>query len=176
MRVDRRAVLYLRLHDDPSRVPRRHLLPPGSTPRREGPGGPDEQRARRLRTARPEGDDRVDRTRWPDYKQKITDVFKSRTREQWCEIMEGSDVCFAPVLSLTEAAEHPHNKHRRTFTELDGVLQPAPAPRFSRTEPALTHSSRHPGEDTVEVLKAAGIEESSINEMLQSGAISTVTG
>ncbi len=115
----------------------------------------------------------MDRSRWPDYKQKVTDVFKSRTREEWCEIMEGSDVCFAPVLSLTEASEHPHNKHRSTFTELDGVLQPAPAPRFSRTEPELTRSSRHPGEDTVEVLKAAGIEQSSIAEMLQSGAIST---
>ena len=118
----------------------------------------------------------MDRSRWPDYKQKVTDVFKSRTREEWCEIMEGSDVCFAPVLSLTEASEHPHNKHRNTFTELDGVLQPAPAPRFSRTEPELTRSSRHPGEDTVEVLKAAGIGESSIEEMLQSGAVSATAG
>jgi alpha-methylacyl-CoA racemase len=116
----------------------------------------------------------MDRSRWPDYKQKISEVFKSRTRDQWCEIMEGSDVCFAPVLSLTEAAEHPHNRHRGTFTELDGVLQPAPAPRFSRTSPELTRPSRHPGEDTVEVLKAAGIDESAIDEMLDSGAISVV--
>jgi alpha-methylacyl-CoA racemase len=118
----------------------------------------------------------MDRSRWPDYKQKISDVFRSRTRDQWCEIMEGSDVCFAPVLSLTEAAEHPHNQHRGTFAELDGVLQPAPAPRFSRTSPELTHSSRHPGEDTIEVLKAAGILESAISEMLHSGAIATVEG
>ncbi len=115
----------------------------------------------------------MDRDRWPDYKEKITEVFKSRTRDEWCEIMEGSDVCFAPVLSLSEAAVHPHNQHRGTFTELDGVLQPSPAPRFSRTEPSLSTSSRIPGEDTVEVLKGAGVSESEIESMLQSGAVGT---
>jgi alpha-methylacyl-CoA racemase len=117
----------------------------------------------------------MDRSRWPDYKEKVAEVFKSRTRDEWCEIMEGTDVCFAPVLSLTEASEHPHNKHRGTFTELDGVIQPGPAPRFSRTEPRLTNSSRHPGQDTVEVLKSAGMDQSKIDAMLESGAIGVVS-
>jgi alpha-methylacyl-CoA racemase len=118
----------------------------------------------------------MDRSQWGKLKDKLTEVFKTKTRDQWCEIMEGSDVCFAPVLSLTEAAEHPHNIHRKTFSELDGVLQPSPAPRFSRTEPELTHSSRQPGQDTLEVLKDAGISQESIDLMLASGAISLVNG
>ena len=60
-------------------------------------------------------------------------IFKQKTRDEWCEIMEGTDVCFAPVLSLTEAPEHPHNQHRGTFVEVAGIVQPGPAPRFSRT-------------------------------------------
>ena len=118
----------------------------------------------------------MDRSRWPEYKQKVAEVFRSKTRAQWCELMEGTDVCFAPVLSLTEAAEHPHNKHRGTFGELDGVVQPAPAPRFSRTESVLTHSARIAGEDTIEVLKAAGFGETEVESMLQSGAVSAVSG
>ena len=118
----------------------------------------------------------MDRSQWGKLKDKLTEVFKTKTRDQWCEIMEGSDVCFAPVLSLTEAAEHPHNIHRKTFSELDGVLQPSPAPRFSRTEPELTHSSRQPGQDTLEVLKDAGISQESIDLMLASGAISLANG
>jgi alpha-methylacyl-CoA racemase len=113
----------------------------------------------------------MDRERWSDYKEKLTTVFKTKTRNEWCDIMEGSDVCFAPVLSMTEAAEHPHNKARGTFTELDGVLQPSPAPRFSRTSPTVTHSSRFPGEDTAAVLKDAGYSESDISSMVESGAV-----
>ncbi|MFT5562357.1 MAG: alpha-methylacyl-CoA racemase [Sulfitobacter sp.] len=113
----------------------------------------------------------MDRDRWSEYKEKLTIVFKTKTRDEWCEIMEGSDVCFAPVLSMTEAAEHPHNKARGTFTELDGVLQPSPAPRFSRTSPAVTHGSRFPGEDTAAVLKDAGYSDSEISSMVESGAV-----
>ena len=113
----------------------------------------------------------MDQSRWPEYKDKLTAVFKTKTRDEWCEIMEGTDVCFAPVLSMTEAAEHPHNKQRGTFTELDGVLQPSPAPRFSRTEPELTHSSRYPGEDTRSVLAAAGFAETDVESLIQSGAV-----
>jgi alpha-methylacyl-CoA racemase len=74
-----------------------------------------------------------DRSRWPEVRQRFATIFASKTRAQWCEILEGTDACFAPVLNLREAAEHPHNRERATFIELDGVLQPAPAPRFSRT-------------------------------------------
>ena len=68
-------------------------------------------------------------------------LFKTRTRAQWCAILEGSDACFAPVLGLTEASTHPHMAHRKSFVELDGVLQPAPAPRFSRTPSAIQATS-----------------------------------
>jgi alpha-methylacyl-CoA racemase len=64
-------------------------------------------------------------------------VFKTKTRDEWCAIMEGTDVCFAPVLSLSEAPKHPHMAERKIFVDVDGVVQPAPAPRFSRTPSAI---------------------------------------
>lgn len=118
----------------------------------------------------------MDQSRWPEYKDKITQVFKSKTRDEWCEIMEGSDVCFAPVLSLEEVANHPHNKVRNAFLELDNVLQPAPAPRFSRTEVGLSHGSRIAGEDTSEVLADAGYGVSEIESLVASGAVSSASG
>ncbi|HXA23409.1 MAG TPA: CoA transferase, partial [Acetobacteraceae bacterium] len=75
----------------------------------------------------------MDRTRWPEAKARLAERFRTRTREDWCSLLEGSDACFAPVLSMDEAAHHPHNRARGAFVELDGVAQPAPAPRFSRT-------------------------------------------
>ncbi|MBN8815298.1 MAG: CoA transferase [Sphingomonas sp.] len=75
-------------------------------------------------------DGQFDRAQWPAQKERLTAIFKSKTRDEWCALMEGTDVCFAPVLSMAEAASHPHNVARRTFVEIDGVLQPAPAPRF----------------------------------------------
>jgi alpha-methylacyl-CoA racemase len=76
-------------------------------------------------------DGQFDRAQWPGQKERLTAIFKTRTRDEWCALMEGTDVCFAPVLSMTEAAAHPHNVARGTFVERDGVLQPAPAPRFA---------------------------------------------
>jgi alpha-methylacyl-CoA racemase len=70
---------------------------------------------------------------WPELKGRLTALFKTKTREEWCEIMEMTDVCFAPVLSMSEAPHHPHNAARQTFVEADGVMQPAPAPRYSAT-------------------------------------------
>ncbi|WP_407157666.1 CaiB/BaiF CoA transferase family protein [Bradyrhizobium sp. STM 3557] len=78
-------------------------------------------------------DAQMDPKAWPDLKQKLTDIFKSKTREEWCKIMEGTDICFAPVLTMTEAPQHPHMAARGVFVERHGVTQPAPAPRFSRT-------------------------------------------
>jgi alpha-methylacyl-CoA racemase len=89
----------------------------------------------------PEFRERADRKRWPELRQKMQAVFKTRTRADWCAILEGSDACFAPVLGLTEASTHPHMAHRNSFVEVDGVLQPAPAPRFSRTPSAIQASS-----------------------------------
>jgi alpha-methylacyl-CoA racemase len=74
---------------------------------------------------------------WPSMKQKMTAVFKSKTRDEWCAIMQGTDVCFAPVLSLSEAPDHPHMAERGTFVSHNGIVQPAPAPRFSRTPSAI---------------------------------------
>lgn len=71
--------------------------------------------------------------KWDELKQRLTDLFLTKTRDEWCAIMDGTDICFAPVLSLTEAPEHPHNKARGTFVEAGGMIQPAPAPRFSAT-------------------------------------------
>ncbi len=99
----------------------------------------------------------MDSDQWVDFKTELTEVFKTRTRDEWCEIMEGSDVCFAPVLSILEAPDHPHNRHRETFVTVDGVTQPAPSPRFSRTAPEISHAARVPGEDTRSVLAEIGL-------------------
>lgn len=80
-------------------------------------------------------DAQLDAARWPLLKLRLADVFRTRTRQQWCELLEGSDACFAPVLDWDEAPQHAHNRARATFTEAGGVLQPAPAPRFSRSVP-----------------------------------------
>ena len=114
----------------------------------------------------------MDPSRWEDYKDKLSVVFRTCTRAQWCNIMEGTDVCFAPVLSLTEAAEHPHNLARKTFTSVDGILQPSPAPRFSRTGAALRGGARIAGEDTEAVLQDAGFDDAAIKAMLHRGTIS----
>lgn len=99
----------------------------------------------------------LDPSQWPMLKEKLTEVFKSKTREEWCEIMEGTDVCFAPVLDLVEAPQHPHNVARKTYIDLDGITQPAPAPRFSRTVTEVQFGSRYAGQDTEEILKDWGI-------------------
>lgn len=81
-------------------------------------------------------DGQMDRARWPLLKLRLSDIFRTRTRDEWCEMLEGTDACFAPVLDWDEAPLHPHNVHRGTYLTKDGVLQPAPAPRFSRTQNA----------------------------------------
>ena len=98
-----------------------------------------------------------DRSKWPALKEKITEVFKTKTRDEWCAIMEGTDICFAPVLDLLEAQQHPHNLERNTYIQMDGITQPAPAPRFSRTVSEVQFGSRAAGEDTEAVLKEWGI-------------------
>jgi alpha-methylacyl-CoA racemase len=96
-------------------------------------------------------DAQMDRKAWPELKQKLVQVFKTKTREEWCKIMEGTDVCFAPVLTMAEAPRHPHMAARNIFVSRHGVTQPAPAPRFSRTPSAI----REPASaDIVEVTAA----------------------
>ncbi len=116
----------------------------------------------------------MDKTRWPEYKERLTQVFKTKTRDEWCEIMEGTEVCFAPVLAIDEVQQHSHNKARQSFVELDDILQPAPAPRFSRTQVGLTHGSRMPGEDSRILLTAAGFSEGEIDTLIKDGAVVVV--
>ena len=113
----------------------------------------------------------MNREQWPDLRKKLADVFRTKTRDEWCEIMEGTDICFAPVLSIWEAPQHPHNVARKSFVELDGVTQPAPSPRFSRTEAEVSHGSRRPGADTAEVLNVAGYDSSEIDRLRSIGAV-----
>jgi alpha-methylacyl-CoA racemase len=89
---------------------------------------------------------------WDQLRATFAEVFKTRTRDQWCELLEGTDACFAPVLSMDEAATHPHNKARNIYQEIDGVLNPAPAPRFSKTPSSITRSAPKAGADTQDVL------------------------
>jgi alpha-methylacyl-CoA racemase len=102
-------------------------------------------------------DDQHNRENWPVMKEKISEIIAQKSRDEWCEIMEGSDVCFAPVLDMAEAPEHAHNKARGTFVEKDNVIQPGPAPRFSRTSPELDLPPPAPGQHHDEILKDWGV-------------------
>ena len=108
-----------------------------------------------------------DQSKWPVLKEKIAALFKTKTRDQWCEIMEGSDVCFAPVLSMEEALDHPHNVARNTFVKMGGVAQPAPAPRFSRTVPKISGPPPLPGDHNESALKDWGIDEKGIRDLME---------
>ena len=98
-------------------------------------------------------------------------IFKTKTRHEWCEIMEGTDVCFAPVLDLEEAPHHPHNRKRETYVEFEGVTQPAPAPRFSRTKSSISSSAALVGENTDEILTTWGFSDKKITSLKKEGAI-----
>ena len=98
-------------------------------------------------------------------------IFKTTTRDQWCETLEGSDVCFAPVLNLEEAPYHPHNIERNTFVEFEGVTQPSPAPRFSRTQGDIQSSAALIGENSEEILESWGFTSEQINELRKNNAI-----
>ncbi len=113
----------------------------------------------------------MDRTAWPAMKDRLARIFKSKTRDEWCKIMEGSDVCFAPVLSMEEAPRHPHNRHRATFVEMDGVVQPGPAPRFSRTPGKIQRPPASPGEHTNEALRDWGFSGAELEKLAAQGAI-----
>jgi alpha-methylacyl-CoA racemase len=116
------------------------------------------------------GDDA--RREWPKLRDAMAAAFASRTRDEWCQILEGTDACFAPVLTLREAPLHPHNVARRTFIEVEGIPQNAPAPRFSRTAPPAVRPPNRAGADTDEVLAAAGYSGTDIARLRSSGALS----
>lgn len=108
---------------------------------------------------------------WPDSKKQLTEIFRQKTRDEWCKLLEGTDVCYAPVLNLREAPEHPHNKDRQTFTEVEGVIQPSPSPRFSRTPSTIQSPPSENGENTDQVLKAWGFTNDDISKLKDKGAI-----
>jgi alpha-methylacyl-CoA racemase len=112
-----------------------------------------------------------DKAQWPAMKERFTEIFKAKTRDEWCEIFEGTDACFAPVLSMSEAPNHPHNQQRGTFVERNGVVQPAPAPRFSRTNAEIQRPPAFPGQHTDEVLDDWGFDSDEIAKLRASGAI-----
>ncbi len=115
--------------------------------------------------------EQFDRGEWASVTERFAAIFRTKTRDEWCAIMEGSDVCFAPVLSLAEAPAHPHNRARGTFVEVDGVVQPAPAPRFSRTAPAIQRPPARRGEHTGEALADWGFSAGEIAALRAAGAI-----
>jgi alpha-methylacyl-CoA racemase len=115
--------------------------------------------------------DQHNKERWPEYSGKLTEVFKTKTQAEWCELMEGTDVCFAPVLSFMDAPNHPANVARDVYIEVDGVVQPAPAPRFSRTPSSVRHGAHEIGVDTDEVLSAMGFEAQEITKLKDAGSI-----
>jgi alpha-methylacyl-CoA racemase len=113
----------------------------------------------------------MDQTSWPAMKERLARIFKSKTRQEWCALLEGTDACFAPVLSVAEAPDHPHNRARGSFVEVAGVVQPRPAPRFSRTEAEIQRPPARPGEHTEEALRDWGVEPARLVELRRSGAI-----
>lgn len=115
--------------------------------------------------ADPAFDAQMDKTRWPELKERFAALFRTRTRDQWCALMDGTDVCFAPVLDLAEAPGHAHNRARATFIEIDGVTQPAPAPRFSRTAPEAGAAPAAPGQHSAAILADWGWPAEAIAEL-----------
>ena len=111
----------------------------------------------------------MDRSKWPQLKEKLAAVFRTKTRAQWNEIMEGTDVCYAPVLRMSEAAEHPHNVARNTFVKVGGITQPAPAPRYSRTTTNVPTPPAHAGEHTRAVLAEWGFGAARIDALIAAG-------
>lgn len=111
---------------------------------------------------------------WPTLKDKLAAIVRERTRDEWCRLLEGTDTCFAPVLSMAEAPEHPHMKARSTFVTIDGVVQPAPAPRFSGTPASQPRPPRPIGSDTDAVLAGMGLATGEIAQLRRDGIITGI--
>jgi alpha-methylacyl-CoA racemase len=116
-------------------------------------------------------DKQMDPRAWPDLKVRLAAVVKTKSRDEWCALMEGSDVCFAPVLDMDEAPLHAHNRARNAFVEISGVTQPAPAPRFSRTQPEVPAPPAVPGQDSERVLRDWGFAEEHVAQLKRDGVV-----
>jgi len=115
--------------------------------------------------------DQLDRDSWPALMERFAAVFRTRTRDEWCERMRGRSACFAPVLSMDEAKRHPHLVARSNFVEVSGVSQSAPAPRFSRTPSSIATGPREPGQDSQAVLEDWGFAPAEAEELKRSGSV-----
>ena len=114
-----------------------------------------------------------DRRCWPEMRAAITALIQARTRDEWSALLEGSDACFAPVLSLAEVASHPHAQARQAYTQVGGVVQPAPAPRFSRSQPAQPRPAVAAGTHTLAVLAELGFTEAEVAALQAAGVAKT---
>ena len=115
--------------------------------------------------------DQLDKSKWPEMHKRFERIFKSKTQNEWCNIMEGSDVCFAPVLTFNEAPHHPHNKARGTFVDIEGIPQPNPAPRFSRTPGSIKGAAPDYGQNTREGLVEWGFQETEVQELIEHNVV-----
>ena len=113
----------------------------------------------------------MDRAKWPEFSQRIADVVKTKTRDEWMKVFDGTDACVAPVLSMDEAPKHPHNAERKTFVESFGVVQPNAAPRFSRTAGAVNGAPAMAGKNSTEVLESWGIAADRREAFMKAGAV-----
>lgn len=113
----------------------------------------------------------ADQQRWPELKAELARILITKTRDEWAAVFTGTDACFTPILSAEEAASHPHNQAREMYQEVDGYLQPAPAPRFSRTPSKVTHGEHRSGQDTQTVLQGLGISDDDIKALIEQGAV-----
>ncbi len=113
----------------------------------------------------------TDRAQWPAMRARLAAIFKTKTRAEWTEIMEQKEICYAPVLSMSEAPKHPQNAARGSFVSVDGVIQPGPAPKFSRTGSAVARGPAWAGEHSTEILTDWGFEPAKIKALVASGAV-----
>ena len=130
-----------------------------------------EELLRRVDIADEQLPSQMDRSQWPTMKERFAELFRSRTRSEWCEILEGTDSCFAPVLAPAEAHEHPHLRARKTFVEIDGITQPAPAPRFERTVSSRPERPLHLSEMGPDALESWGIAAEELDHLRDIGAM-----
>jgi alpha-methylacyl-CoA racemase len=125
----------------------------------------------RLGMTDPQFDAQHDPAAWPSLRHKLADIVRTRTRDEWSALLAGTDVCFAPVLSLAEAPRHVHNQHRNTFINVDGVIQPAPAPRYTSTPTPPPRAPQRPGESTEGILRSLGYGDGELLALRTDGAI-----
>ena len=125
----------------------------------------------RVLELEPEEWPQMDNSRWPEFKERFAEIFATKTRTEWAEILEPVEACSTAIYGLREAAEHPHNEARGTFVEIDGKVQPGPAPRFSRTQPAVPEPPPEPGADTDAALAAWGLGDDEVTALKAAGGV-----